>query len=269
LLTQQPLRQRSGMNWMLFNFQGHDLVAHEGSTGGFSSLVALEPKLQRAVVILADTSLADLGGLGPLGNALLGIDGPPLRPRLAATPSDALLAAMPGDYQLGPMNARVWLDGKQLMAQAEGQPAFVLKYDSLGDFYPESFGALLTPQFEDGKVDRATWRQGGGMLEVTRKGTRSAPTATNPLWKDFAGEYALMPQFSLRVFEDGGVLKVQGSGQPAIPAEMIGPDALAIKAVAAVVEFKRNAAGQVSSAVLRQGGQVLEGKRKVQTGSAE
>ena len=268
-LTQQPLREHAGMNWMLFNFKGHDLVAHEGGTGGFSSLVALEPRAQRAVVILADASLADLGGLGRLGNALLGIDESPLRPRLAATPNDALLAAMPGDYELGPMSARVWLDGKRLMAQAEGQATFELKYDSLGDFYPESFGALLTPQFVDGKVDRAVWRQGGGMMEVTRKGTRTAATATNPRWKDFAGEYALLPQFSLRVFEEGGVLKVQGSGQPAIAAEMIGTDTIEIKAVGAVVEFKRDAAGQVSSAVLRQGGQVLEGKRTARPDSPE
>ncbi len=268
-LTQQPLREHVGMNWGLLNFDGHDLVAHEGGTGGFSSLLALEPKAHRAVVILADTSLADLGGLGALGNAVLGIDGPPLRPRLAATPGDALLAAMPGDYELGAMNAHIWLDGKRLMARAEGQAAFELKYDSLGDFYPEGFGALLTPQFVGGKVDRAIWHQGGGMVEVTRKGTRTAPSATDPRWKDFAGEYLLMPQFSLRVFEEDGVLKVQGSGQPAIPAEIIGTDSIEIKAVGAVVEFKRDATGQVSSAVLKQGGQVLEGKRKAQPGSAD
>ncbi len=267
-LTRQPLQGRLGMNWMVFNVQGRDLVAHEGGTGGFSSLVALEPKAQRAVVVLTDAALSDLGGLGLLGHALLGLDAPPLRPRLATTPSDALLAAMPGDYELGPLNARLWLDGKRLMAQAEGQAAFELKYDSAGDFYPvASVSALLTPQLVDGKVNRATWRQGGGLVEVTRKGTRGAPTASNPKWKDLAGEYALMPQFSLRVFEDAGVLKVQGTGQPAIPAELTGTDTIEIKAVGAVLEFKRNAAGQVGSAVLRQNGQVLEGKRVPQAGA--
>lgn len=269
-LTQQPLQVGSGMNWMLFSdTDGRDFVTHQGGTGGFSSLVALEPKAQRAVVILADTGLADLGGLRALGNSILGIGEPLLRPRLAATPSVALLAAMPGDYELGHLNARVWLDGKRVMAQAEGQAPFELKYDSWGDFYPESFSALLTPQFVGGKVDRAVWRQGGGMMEVTRKGSWTVPSATNSRWKDFAGEYALKPQFSLRVFEEGGGLKVQGTGQPVIVAEVIGTDTIEIKAVGAVVEFKRDAAGQVSSAVLRQGGQVLEGKRKAQPSSAD
>lgn len=260
--TQQPLQGQTGMNWMRFNVKGHDLVAHEGGTGGFSSLVVLEPQAQRAVVILADASLADLGGLGALGHALLDIDGPPLRPRQPATPSEALLAAMPGDYELGGLKARIWRDGPRLMAQAEGQAAFELKYDSEGDFYPEGISALLTPQWANGKVDRAVWRQGGGMVEVTRQGTRTAATATNPRWKDLAGEYALTPQFSLRVFEEGGVLKVQGSGQPAIPAELTGADTIAIAAVGAVIEFKRAATGRVVSAVLKQGGQVLEGLRK-------
>jgi CubicO group peptidase (beta-lactamase class C family) len=258
--TQQPLQGRSGMNWMLFNFGGHELVAHEGGTGGFSSQVALEPQAQRAVVILADTSLGDMGGLGGLGNALLGLDAPPLRPRLAATPSAEQLAAMPGDYELGGMNARIWLEGSRLMAQAEGQAAFELKFDSAGDFYPAAFSALLTPQWERGQVNRALWRQGGGVVEVTRRGARTAPT--DPRWKDLAGDYALMPQFSLRVFEEAGALMVQGTGQPAIAAELVGADTIEIKAVGAVVEFKRNAAGQVSSAVLRQGGQVIEGQRK-------
>jgi hypothetical protein len=262
--TQQPLQGQAGMNWMRFNVKGHDLVAHEGGTGGFSSLVVLEPQARRAVVILADTSLGDLGGLGALGHALLDIDAPPLRPRLVATPSAQLLAAMPGDYELGGMSARIWRDGPRLMAQAEGQAAFELKYDSEGDFYPEGVSALLTPQWTDGKVDRAVWRQGGGVLEVTRKGARTAATATNPRWKHLAGEYVLTPQFSLRVFEEAGVLKVQGSGQPAIPAEQTGTDTLAINAVGAVIEFKRDTAGRVGSAVLRQGGQVLEGQRKPQ-----
>ncbi len=260
--TQQRLQGQQGMSWGLLALKGHELVAHEGGTGGFSSLVALEPKTQRAVVILADTSLADLGGLSDLGHALLGVEAAPLRPRRPATPSAELLAAMPGDYELGGLNARIWRDGERLMAQAEGQPAFELKYDSAGDFYPEAFSALLTPQWRQGRIDRAVWRQGGGVLEVTRKGTQTAATASNPRWKDLAGEYVLMPRFTLRVFEDAGVLKVQGTGQPAIAAELTEAGTLEVKAVGAIIEFRRDADGRVVSAVLKQGGQSLEGQRK-------
>jgi len=87
----------------------------------------------------------------------------------------------------------------------------------------------------------------------------AAPTITNPAWRDWAGEYQLAPQFSLRVFEREGRLMVQGSGQPAIAAEPVGKDRIEIQAVGAIVEFERDAAGQVVAAVLRQGGQVKRG----------
>jgi hypothetical protein len=153
------------------------------------------------------------------------------------------------------------------MAQAEGQPAFELKYDSAGDFHPEAISALLTPQWSQGRVDRAVWRQGGGLLEVTRKGTQKAATASDPRWKDLAGDYQLMPRFSLRVFEEAGALKVQGTGQPAIPAELNAAGALEIKAVGAIVEFRRDADGHVVGAVLKQGGQSIEGKRVPPSGA--
>jgi len=259
--SQQPLREHSAMNWMRFKALGHELVAHEGGTGGFSSVVALEPAAQRAVVVLSDASLADLGGLGDVANALLGLTKAPTpQARKPAQPSAALLAAMPGQYSLGGLGVRIWLQGEQLMAQADGQSAFELGYDSRGDFYPRTFSALLSPVFEQGRVDRALWRQGGGAVEVLR--VQPLDKAASRLVAELLGEYELAPQFILRVFEDEGQLKVQGSGQPAITAQPAGADRLEIKAVGAVLEFKRDAAGRVVAALLQQNGQTLEGKRR-------
>jgi len=262
-LTQQPLVENTGMNWMLFNVGERGIVAHEGGTGGFSSLVALEPDAKRAVVILADTSLTDLGGLGNVGNALLGVGAPSLKPRLAAAPDAVLLAAMSGDYLLGALHVRIWADGKTLMAQADGQSAFELKYDSAGDFYPANFDALLTPRLANSKVDTALWRQGGGVMVLTRQQlSDDKPAQADPRWNDLFGDYALRPQFHLRVFEERGALKVQATGQPAIGAEMTGPDRIEIQLVGAVVEFKRDANGKVNAAVLKQGGHEMEGARQ-------
>lgn len=260
--THRPLAHGFAMNWAVLNIPGHELLVHEGGTGGFSSLLALEPARQRALVILADTALTDLGGLGDIGLALLDPAEPPSKPRLAATPPPALRKALLGEYELAGLNARIFEQDGRLMGQAEGQPALELLYDSHGDFYPSAVSALLTPVLADGRVDRFAWRQGGGVLEGVRKGSQRAATASNPLWKDWAGDYQLAPQFSLRVFEADGKLLVQGTGQPAIAAQVSGTDRIEIKAVGAVVEFRRGAGGEVVSAVLRQGGQALEGKRK-------
>jgi serine-type D-Ala-D-Ala carboxypeptidase/endopeptidase len=260
--TQQPLTQGFGMNWLVQSAQGRSFVAHEGGTGGFSSLVMVEPQAKRAVVMLSDTALADLGGLGDVASALMGFPRTVGKPRVQQPMPAELRKAMEGEWDLSGMPVRIWTEGGKLMAQAQGQSAFELFYDSRGDFYPTVTSALLTPVLQDGKVNTFRWVQGGGVMEGVRKGSRAAPTATNPAWKDWAGEYQLAPSFSLRVFEEGGVLKVQGTGQPSIPAEVTGTDRIEIKAVGAVVEFTRDARGEVVSATLRQAGQVIPGPKK-------
>ena len=264
--TQQPLTHGIAMNWGLQQVQGHKLVMHEGGTGGFSSLVVLEPSEHRAVVLLADTSLADLGGLTELGLDMLGLDMPPQQPRRAVEAPAALRKAMVGEYELAGMKLKIWEQGDKLMAQASGQGAFELRYDSRGDFYPLGFSALLRPQpraAADKPVERFAWHQMGGLVEARRAGlVEASPSIANPAWRDWAGEFQLMPQFSLKVFEQDGQLMIQGSGQPAIPAEVVGKDRVEVKAVGAVLEFERDASGQVVAAVLLQGGQKLRGAKK-------
>lgn len=262
--TQQPLAHGFGMNWMLPSLHGRELVVHEGGTGGFSSLVMLEPAAKRAVVVLADTALTDLGGLGELGLALLGVP-QDLQPRSAVEAPAALRQALAGDYELGPLRLRVWEADGRLMAQPSGQGAFELRHDSRGDFYPLGFSALLRPEpvAQGQPVARFMWHQMGGQTQARRVGLVEAPpTITNPAWRDWAGEFQLAPQFSLKVFERDGQLMVQGSGQPAIAAEVAGKDRIEIKVVGAAVEFERDADGKVVAAVLLQGGQKLRGARK-------
>ena len=262
--TQQPLAHGFGMNWMLRTLQGRELVMHEGGTGGFSSLLVLEPAAKRAVVLLADTALTDLGGLSDLGLALLGMD-QPLQPRRAVDAPPALRQALAGEYELAGMRLKIWEADGRLMAQASGQGAFELRHDSRGDFYPLGFSALLSPQpaAGDKPVERFAWHQMGGTMEGRRVGLVDAPlTITNPAWRDWAGEFQLAPQFSLKVFEREGKLMVQGSGQGAIAAEVVGADRIEMKAVGAVVEFERDADKRVIAAVLLQGGQRVRGAKK-------
>ena len=266
--AEQPVAAGFAMNWMRRDVKGHDLLLHEGATGGFSSLVALEPATHRAVVLLADTSMADLGGLGDIGLALLGVDVPVQPPRrdLAATPAQR--TALAGDWEMGGLKVSIWVaDDGRLMAQAQGQPAFEMRHDSFGDFYPVGVAALLTPvpaDTKDGPLTRFAWHQGGGLVEGRRVGTQTAaaPAIANPAWRDWAGDYAITTQFGIRVFERDGKLMLQGTGQPAIEAEPTGPDRIEIAQVGAAVEFERDAQGHVVAAVLKQGGQVLRGPRK-------
>lgn len=263
--TQQPLAHGFAMNWMSRQIKGQEIVMHEGGTGGFSSLVALDPAGQRAVVLLADTSLADLGGLGDLGLSLLGLDIPVQPPRRAVPAPAALRKALVGDYKLAGLPIRISEQEGKLIAQAQGQPAFELLHDSRGEFYPAEFSAVLAPvPAAEGKpIERFALRQGGGLVEAERVGIASAaPAISNPAWADWAGEFQIVPQFSLKVFEREGKLMLQGTGQPPIAAEVAGKDQVEIKQVGAIIEFERDAAGKVVAAVLKQGGQVMRGLKK-------
>src|SRR6185436_16614677 len=106
-MTQQPLANGYAMNWAYTKVKGHDLVLHEGGTGGFSSIVALEPAKGRAVVVLADTLLADMGGLSNLGLPLLGVDVPLGTPRIAIAIPPELRTAMVGEWELSGLGVKV------------------------------------------------------------------------------------------------------------------------------------------------------------------
>ena len=260
-LTQQALAHGFGMNWMLRQIKGHEVVLHEGATGGFSSIVVLEPARRKAVVVLADTGLADLGGLSDLGLSLLGVDVPLGKPRRETPAPAALLSELPGEYVLNGMPLRIWAEESRLQLQAQGQPAFELRHDDRGDLYPAEFSALLTPLREGSRIERFQWRQGGGVFEGRRQAAQASTNALRPEWRDWLGEYELAPGFRLRVFEEGGRLRVQATGQASIEAMASGHDRLEIQAVGAVVVFSRDSMGAVQAAQLLQGGQTLSGPK--------
>jgi serine-type D-Ala-D-Ala carboxypeptidase/endopeptidase len=266
LATRRPLTPEMGMAWSVAQIGARMLRFHEGGTGGFSSLVMLDATNREAVVILADTALADLGGLGDVARSLMNLPGGRLEPRREVPLAAELRNAMVGEYRIQVpglpqgLPIRLWADGDKLMAQAQGQGAFELRLDSRGEFYPVGLSARLRPQRDGERVNAFTWFQGGAALPAEREGSAPALTAQNPAWKDWAGEYALTPGFSLRVFEREGRLMLQGSGQAALAAEPAGSDAVEVKAVGAVLRFNREE-GRVVSATLHQGGQATTGRK--------
>jgi D-alanyl-D-alanine-carboxypeptidase/D-alanyl-D-alanine-endopeptidase len=89
-----------GMNWILSTVNGRTIVAHGGGTGGYSTYVGFDRDAKRAVVLLSDTALTSLGGLGMMGRHLLDPSGPIGKPRIVATADDKLIDALVGRYRL-------------------------------------------------------------------------------------------------------------------------------------------------------------------------
>jgi CubicO group peptidase (beta-lactamase class C family) len=173
-------RHRMGMNWVLATLNGRTLAAHEGGTGGFSSLVMFDATAKRGVVILSDTALTSLGGSGTLGLSLLDPAVAPGAPRVATTADGKLIDALVGHYRLSTgLGVELRHKGRALTIQADAQPEFELGHDSAGDFYPLQFDALLRPRRNADGSYTFTWFQGGDAVEAERTGG-PAPLGATP-----------------------------------------------------------------------------------------
>lgn len=172
--THRPLwegERKVAAAWHVGNLSGREVLLHEGGTGGFSSYVAIDPEGGRAVVVLSDTALTTLGGLGDVGHHLLDPALPLGAPRRVAEPPTELVEALEGRYRF-PMGLQMRLFRKEgkLHVQAAGQPAYELGYDSRGDFYTLLFDARLAPRKAEDGTSTFVWFQGGAGIEAERLG---------------------------------------------------------------------------------------------------
>lgn len=108
------------------DLEGHAKLAHGGGIPGFSAYLAHYPADDMAVAVLVNAEGVDPGTVeSAVARAALGL------PQLMRT--DLPLTAekrarYPGNYELGPLQLRVFEEKGRLMAQATGQSAFPLLY---------------------------------------------------------------------------------------------------------------------------------------------
>lgn len=79
---------------------------------------------------------------------------------------------------------------------------------------------------------------------------------------DYAGTYPLAPGFELVIRQRDGNLYGQATGQPEFPLQHVEDDGFSNPGFGIEIEFERGADGSVSGLQLRQGGQVLDGRRQ-------
>lgn len=273
LLSQQPVsvpsKAPTAMNWMLAPLDAKKVLVHEGGTGGFSALVAIDPVGQRAVIALSDTALTTIGGLGSLANHLLDARLPLGKPRAVATPDAVLIESLAGDYTMNGMAIRLRAADGRLYAQAQGQAEYELGYDSEGDFYPLEYDAILRPNLHDAKLAPLTFFQSGAALPMLRVDSDAKPTQPKApavvlsaeQLAAYSGVYAIMPPMFLKVFVEDGKLMAQATGQGAFALDSEGNDVFSAKAYGIEIKFERDASGKVVMMGFLQGSMELKGQR--------
>ena len=269
--TQQEVARVSGhtmgLNWeILSTANGRTIVTHAGGTGGYSSFVAFDRAAKRAVVLLSDTALISVGGLGRLALHLVDPSRPAGAPRIAATADAKLIDALLGRYRLqNGLGIDLRRKDNALIIQADAQPEFEMGYDSAGDFYPLAFDALLRPKRKADGTYTFTWFQLGGVLEAARISPAPAVekwTPTEAQLKEYEGNYPLWSAFALSVFSTDAKLFVQGTNQRALELVPVERDIFVVEAVGLEIGFERDADSKVIALSHRQGGEILRGERR-------
>ena len=180
-LAQQPVAtaadQAMGMNWLLLPIGERLVHAHDGGTGGFSSMIAFDLARDRAVVVLADTGLTAQGGVSdvvghllddsiPLGQPRPAEARPAERSAVAPSLSAEALRAYTGTYPL--MSGFELVVSEQdgvLHAQATGQGAFALDAVDEDVFEAAAYGIEIRfSRDASGEVTRLDLHQGGHVL---------------------------------------------------------------------------------------------------------
>ena len=160
-----------GLGWHRRTRNGRTLIWHNGGTGGFRSMLVVDPGASRAGIALGNSAV----GVDDLGFAL--IDS---ATRLAALPparatvrvDAATLARYPGVYRLTPAFAlTITPRGRDgLYLQATGQQRFRLYATSPTEFFISEVAASITFEADSsGKVNAVILHQNGANQRALRE----------------------------------------------------------------------------------------------------
>ena len=169
-------RVEQALGWLEIHPEpGRDILLHDGGTGGFRSVLAIEPSKGRAVVALVN-SAAEPGAVDLGMHVLVGSPTAPTPPVPPAPPPPgtrtevilpvAELERVAGRYELLPnLTLTVERQGEGLVAQLTGQPAFPIFAEAPLEFFWRVVDAQLHfTTDEGGKVTGLVLTQSGQQL---------------------------------------------------------------------------------------------------------
>ena len=145
-----------GLGWHILTHEGHEVVWHNGGTGGFRSFVAFERKTGVGVVVLSNAETP--AGVDDIGRHLLDASAPLWQPpkehkQIAVDPK--VFDGYVGQYQLAPtFILTITREGAQLFVQATGQPKVEIFPEGERDYFLKVVDAQIS--FETDDKGRAT-----------------------------------------------------------------------------------------------------------------
>ena len=252
-----------GFGWGFQNVQGSPTIEHNGGIDGFVSASLYLPKEDIHVAVLVNRESDDANNLAPV-LAAIALGKPYGGPEIPLTEAEAM--AYTGVY-VNPEGVERYLtaDGNKLSSMRQGSSPKPLRYLGNDRFLFEGDVITLTFQRTNGKVTGARFLSRTGDEQLTRSDKplpkpRVAIPLKNTDLQAYAGEFELMPGFTLTFRPDGDRLFVLPTRQGELEVFGEAPHKFFLKEVDATIEFHPEADGTVKRLTFNQGG-AMEGKR--------
>jgi len=156
------------LGWHIWTRDGHEIIWHNGGTGGYRTWIGFDPKSRTGVVVLSNTSTN--AGVDDIGLHLLDPAFPLRRERQEVKVDAAVLEKYVGRYQLAPnFILAITRDGDRLYSQATGQPRFEIFGEGARDFFVKDFDAQLTFVVDaNGRATGVVLHQNGRNMPANR-----------------------------------------------------------------------------------------------------
>jgi CubicO group peptidase (beta-lactamase class C family) len=255
-----------GYGWSLSSIKGSPTYEHGGGIFGYLTKVLYLPEEK---VFVATLSNRDDRGPDMINAKIAAIAiGKPYPDAKAGIELDPeILRKYTGTYEFEDEAIRyIIFEEGQLYSQRKGSTRFKIFPVSDKKFmYKSSLSSIEFLEKSDGTMEAVFENRMSGTkgkrtsLEIPSKDEIELPVE---LLKEYAGEYELMPEFSIKFFLEDGKFMTQATGQPSFQVFASSKTRFFLKAVDAEMEFLRDDNGVVYAVMLYQGGQELKGIKK-------
>jgi len=259
-----------GYGWQVSTYEEHFFVEHGGGIPGFASYALSIPADGVYVAILVNCNAPNQtpGDLA-FKIASMALGKPYQDPKLVAVKPEKL-EKLVGVYRISDKEERIITrDGGRLFSQRTGGTKYeIFPLSDTQFFFKDSLNRITFLKDKKGEVKELIMKGRLGPAERAQKTAKPLPTEKKAIHLDpaildrYAGEYELMPGFSIVVSLEGEHLMAQATGQPKLEIIPESETRFFLKEVDAQIEFQLDAAGKVTGLILHQGGQSLPAKKK-------
>jgi serine-type D-Ala-D-Ala carboxypeptidase/endopeptidase len=259
------------LGWHILTRDGHEIIWHNGGTGGYRTFVGYDLKRRIGVAVLSNAETS--AGVDDIGQHLLYTGTPlyqPPKERKEISVNPKIFDGYIGRYQLTPTFVlAVTREGDHLFTQATGQPKIEIFPESEHDYFLKVVDAQITFLTDgQGRAGELILHQGGLDQHAKRvEGEAPQPKehkqiAEDPkLFDGYVGHYELGPNFILAVTREGDHLFMQATGQAKVEIFPEGDREFFLKVVDAQITFQIDSQGRTTGLILHQNGLNQPAKR--------